>query len=65
MRGQWKVATLYRAHHGTRSVEKGYWSRQTAESHYNNMRGKPGVVAMVLYNPTGGIVRSWNAERDQ
>lgn len=61
-RGQWIVATLYRTGEGTASAEKGYWSRGTAESHYNKMRGK--VVAMVLYNPDGNITRSWNEGRE-
>jgi len=61
-RGQWVVATLYRVADGTRSAEQGYWTRSKAESHYNKMRGK--VVAMVLYNPDGGITRSWNEARE-
>jgi len=62
IRGKWTVATLYSTGSGTATAEKGYWNRATAESHYNKMRGK--VIAMVLYNPEGGITRSWNAERE-
>lgn len=62
---QWIVATLYRVGpDNRRSAEKGYWNRATAESHYNKMRGKDGVIAMVLYNPDGAIVRSWNVARE-
>jgi len=63
IRGKWTVATLYRLTDGsTRSAEKGYWNRATAESHYNRMRGR--VVAMVLYSPEGAITRSWNESRE-
>ena len=56
----YSVATLYKVGDETKSVEKTYWHRATAQNHFNQMRGRPGITAMVLEDQNGTVLDRWS-----